>query len=301
LPAMIVVGIPGGSTVIRDRTPNHSNIDNLGNTDESPDSWLQPSGGGETFLQFMNDELMPYVEQNFKTAPFKIFAGHSVGGLSTVYCLYAHPEMFDAYIAVSPSLWWDKGFAISYAKDHSDWPTGGRNKFLFLADCPESGPFNQYVDRFNALLETTRPRRLRYRYVHYPEETHGSTAAKGYYDAFRFLYPDWNIGPTDTSALRIKQHYQKMSDRLGYRVEPPLGMVNDWASRFLNDPKMIEDAIELYQLNVANFPDSAAAYEALGDAYLRQGDKRDAIMNYQKSLELSSDNAQVKEKLERAR
>jgi predicted alpha/beta superfamily hydrolase len=297
IPAMIVVGIPGGATTIRDRTPNHSTFDNFGNRDDSPDSWLQSSGGGENFLQFLRDELIPHIEKNYKAASFKILAGHSVGGLSSVYCLYSHPEMFDAYIAVSPSLWWDKGYAINYAKQHSERPNNRRRKFLFLADCPEVGPFNEYVNRFNALLETTRPPQLDYRYVHYPEETHGSAAARGYYDGIRFIYPEWNIAPTDTTAALIKQHYRRLSGRLGYQVEPPMGMVNDWASRFLSDSKTIDDAIELFRLNTVNFPDSADAFGRLGDAYVRKGDKRAAATNYQKSLKLSPDNAQIQEKL----
>jgi hypothetical protein len=240
---------------------------------------------------------MPHIEQNYKAAPFKILAGHSVGGLSSVYCLYAHPEMFDAFIAVSPSLWWDKGYAINYAKQHSDWPTNGRHKFLFLADCPEVGPFNEYVNRFNALLKTTRPPRLDYRYMHYPQETHGSTAARAYYDGIRFIYPEWNIATTDTTAALIKQHYQRLAERLGYKVEPPMGMVNDWALRFLNDSKTIDDAIELFRLNTVNFPDSADAFGLLGDAYVRKGDKRAAATNFQKSLELSPNNTQIQEKL----
>jgi predicted alpha/beta superfamily hydrolase len=299
MPAMIVVGIPGGATTIRDRTPNHSTIDNFGNIDESPDSWLESSGGGEKFLQFMQDELMPKIEQEYKAAPFKILAGHSVGGLSSIYCLFAHPDMFDAYIAASPSLWWDKGYAISYAKEHAQWPTNARNKFLFVADCPELGPFNRYVDSFNDWLDKNKPARLHYRYLHYAAETHGSTAVKAYYDGLRFIYPNWNIAPTDTSATLIKQHYKELSERLGYRVEPPLGMVDDWALRFLNDPAKINDAIELYRLNAKNFPDSPDAYEHLGDAYVQKGDVQDAAASYRKALRLQPGNTQVRDKLER--
>src|SRR6266700_1096507 len=100
---MLVVGIDGGATRIRDLTPTHSLLDNLGHLDPSPDSWLKDSGGGERFTQFVRDEVMPYVEQHYKAGPFKILAGHSVGGLAAIDCLLSHPEIFDAYIAISPS------------------------------------------------------------------------------------------------------------------------------------------------------------------------------------------------------
>lgn len=141
---MLVVGIEGAATRIRDLTPTHSLIDNLGHLDSSPDSWLKNSGGGERFTQFIRDEVMPYVEQHYKAGPFKILAGHSVGGLAAIDCMLLHPEMFDAYIAISPSLWWDKGYALSLAKTKLN-RLQGQKKFLFLADSPETGPFTSFV------------------------------------------------------------------------------------------------------------------------------------------------------------
>jgi enterochelin esterase-like enzyme len=65
---------------------------------------------------------------------------YSVGGLETLYCFEEHPEMFDAYVAISPSLWWDKGSMISETEAKLK-RLAGKNKFLFLADSPETGPF----------------------------------------------------------------------------------------------------------------------------------------------------------------
>jgi len=109
LPAMLVVGIDGGDQRMRDLTPTHSLYDNMGKLDPDPNGWLQPSGGGDKFLRFMREEVIPFVEKRYRTAPFRIFAGHSVGGLTAVHALTAHPDMFNAYLAVAPSLWWDKG------------------------------------------------------------------------------------------------------------------------------------------------------------------------------------------------
>jgi hypothetical protein len=89
------------------------------------------SGGGERFTQFIRDEVMP-----------KILAGHSVGGLAAIDCMFLHPEMFDAYIAISPSLWWDRGYALSLAKTKLN-RLQGQKKFLFLADSPETGSFHE--------------------------------------------------------------------------------------------------------------------------------------------------------------
>ena len=68
---MLVVGIDGGATRIRDLTPTHSLFDNLGLLDSSPDSWLKDSGGSERFAQFIRDEVMPYVEHHYKAGRFQ--------------------------------------------------------------------------------------------------------------------------------------------------------------------------------------------------------------------------------------
>ncbi len=283
MPAMLVVGIDGGNDRIRDLTPTHALYDNMGKLDDGPDSWLKSSGGGNKFLQFIRDEVMPYVEQHYHTAPFKILAGHSVGGLTSIYSLLAYPHMFNAYIAVSPSLWWDRGALLSLV---GRMPDVGDNSFLYIADCPEVGPFHAYMDQFLSLLNTKQLKGLTYLHQFYSGETHGSIAAKAYYDGLRFLYPDWNIAETDASAKKIKEHYQRLSQRLGYSVQPPLGMVSDWGNSFMRK-SMTDDAIAMFRLNIQNFPKSADVYVDLGNALAVNGDKVGARESYQKAQELS--------------
>jgi predicted alpha/beta superfamily hydrolase len=293
---MLVVGIEGTATRIRDLTPTHSLIDNLGHLDSSPDSWLKDSGGGERFTQFIRDEVMPFVERHYKAGPFKILAGHSVGGLSAIDCLFLHSEMFDPYIAISPSLWWDNGYALSLAKTKLNG-LQGQKKFLFLADSPETGPFTSFVRNLDALMAAKKPSTLGYKHMFYATESHGTIAAKAYYDGMRYLYPEWNIAESDTSAALIKQHYQAMAVRLGYNVVPPLGLVNDWGSDFLHQPGKTDDALELFQLNVRNFPHSASVYQDLGEGYAQKGNLQEAMSAYKRALELDSNNPQIAQRL----
>src|ERR1700709_283546 len=79
-PPMIVVGIPNTDRS-RDLTP--TTVAN--NTDG-----VKNSGGGERFLSFMDKELIPYIESNYLTAPYKLFMGHSLGGLMVVQAIVHH-------------------------------------------------------------------------------------------------------------------------------------------------------------------------------------------------------------------
>jgi hypothetical protein len=295
LPAMLVVGIEGAGQRIRDLTPTHSLYDNMGKRDPDPNSWLQPSGGGEMFLRFVREEVMPFVESRYRTAPFRILAGHSVGGLSAIEALAEHPDMFNAHLAVSPSLWWDKGAYLRLAVRHLP-PPGPAKKFLFVADSPETGPFPAYINAFLRMLGTRKTPNFEWRHAFYPDETHGSIAAKAYYDGLRFLYPQWNAPEGKRSAASIRNHYAAMTRRLGYDVQPPLGMVSDWTDDFLRKGR-IDDAIAMARLNVRNFPANVWVYGSLGDVYARKGDRAEAVAAYRKAVELAPTDDQLKAKL----
>jgi predicted alpha/beta superfamily hydrolase len=294
LPAMLVVGIDGGGNRLRDLTPTHSLYDNMGKLDADPNSWLQPSGGGEKFLRFVREEVMPFIEKKYRTAPFRILAGHSVGGLTAIHALTAHPDMFNAYLAVSPSLWWDKGAYLASAVKHL--PSGTDKKFLFVADAPEAGPFPIYTKRFLDALGAHKGKGFQWTHAFYPNETHGSIAAKAYYDGLRFLYPHWNAPEEGRTAASIKRHYAAMSTRLGYDVQPPFDLVTDWANDFARKG-MADDAVETARINVRNFPANAWAHAGLADAYRAKGDKAAAIEGYHKAVELAPSDQGLKDKL----
>lgn len=295
LPAMLVVGIEGNGQRIRDLTPTHSLYDDTGKLDPDPNSWLQPSGGGDRFLQFVREEVIPFVESKYRTAPFRIFAGHSVGGLSAIQALASDPDMFNAYLAVSPSLWWDNGTYLRSVVQHLP-PASAKKKFLFVADSPEIGSFSTYLQAFLDALGSRKAATLEWSHDFYPNETHGSIAAKAYYDGLRFLYPQWNPPEENRSAASIRRHYDAISTRLGYDVQPPLGLVSDWTDEFLRTGK-VDDAIEMARLNVRNFPTNAWTYDSLGDAYMRKGHRAEAIAAYQKAVDLAPTDAQLKARL----
>jgi uncharacterized protein len=102
LPEMIVVGILNTDRT-RDLTPTHSTSSAFGQTPEM----LKNSGGADNFLAFIEKELMPYIDTTYPVAPYKMLVGHSFGGLFAMHTLLNKPQLFNSYIAIDPSLWWD--------------------------------------------------------------------------------------------------------------------------------------------------------------------------------------------------
>lgn len=193
IPQMIVVGIVNTKRT-RDLTPTVSIINYFGKPDTAATSWMKPSGGNEEFLQFIHEELMPYVDANYKTQSYKVLAGHSFGGIASINCLLTHPAMFDAYIAISPSFWWDREYILKLA-DKTLQKGNELNKALFYSDAGEgisdSSTFHTNLLRFDSIVSAKKINGLVYNYKYYPAETHMTEPVIAYYDALRFVFKKW--------------------------------------------------------------------------------------------------------------
>jgi predicted alpha/beta superfamily hydrolase len=84
-------------------------------TEEEQLSVMQPGEKcveADKFLSFIESELFPYIEKNYRPVPYRICSGHSSGGLCVTHSFLMHNNMFNSYIALSPSLYWDAGLVM---------------------------------------------------------------------------------------------------------------------------------------------------------------------------------------------
>ncbi|QNR85241.1 tetratricopeptide repeat protein [Pedobacter riviphilus] len=302
MPEMIIVGIPNTNRT-RDLTPTHSIFDYDGKPDTSSNSRFKPSGGGNNFLQFIGSELIPYVDAHYKTEAFKIFAGHSFGGIATINCLLTQPDMFGAYVAISPSFWWDKEYLLKLA-DKKLKNNQIINKMVFYSDANEGGSdkstFHRDLLKFDSIITQKKITGLDYKYVYYPEEIHMTEPIKAYYDALRFIYKQWDLPQMDPKLLNataVKQHYRQLSQRYGYAVIPTEVNINNTAMYLITQPGALDNAIDLLEMNTQNYPASPTAFSQLGDAYLKKGDRLKASTCYKKALALNPGSQKIKAKL----
>lgn len=190
IPPMIVVGIVSVDRV-KDLTPTNSLI----NFDGKVESKYKTSGGNEQFFNFIQQELMPYIEANYRTNPFKIFAGHSFGGVTAINCMLTRPYMFDAYIAISPSLWFGNKYVLRLAEEKLPNLTMGDKK-LFYSVGNEDGTFRDDLLKFDKLFNHDNLKTFEHEYKYYPSEDHMTEPIPAYYDALRFVYKDWRRDAT---------------------------------------------------------------------------------------------------------
>ena len=189
MPKIIVIGISNTKRT-RDLTPTNSILDYEGKPNSSS---YELSGGNDFFLRFIETELMPVINKNYNTGPYKIFAGHSFGGISSINCMLTHPDMFDAYVAVSPSLWWDNEYLLKMT--NKKLKNGSTlNKMFFYSDGNEGGDnsaFHKSLLKLNSTIAKKKLKGLDYRYKHYPTETHMTEPVVAYFDALRFIFKEW--------------------------------------------------------------------------------------------------------------
>ncbi|CAN5334577.1 alpha/beta hydrolase-fold protein [soil metagenome] len=105
IPGLLLVGIGYDPSAtdrverrIRDLTPSKT-------------ATATSSGGGQEFLAFLAETVVPLIDSAYRTNPQdRAITGHSLGGLFALYALFERPELFRRVVATSPSLWWDDGF-----------------------------------------------------------------------------------------------------------------------------------------------------------------------------------------------
>jgi predicted alpha/beta superfamily hydrolase len=100
IPEMIVVGIPHMGRRVRDFTPTHSLLDEIGGEEES----FEASGGADAFLRFLEEELAPEIDGRYRTRSFRVLVGHSLGGGFALHALMTRPDLASAGLVVDPSL-----------------------------------------------------------------------------------------------------------------------------------------------------------------------------------------------------
>ena len=147
------------------------------------------TGHSEKFISFIEKELLPFIEQTYRTTNSKTIIGESLGGLLATEILFRKPYLFNKYIIVSPSLWWNNGSMLdhSFSKfEQTDIYIGVGKEGL----TPTTIPRVMEVDA-NVLADKIKSRNYQNVHVYFdylPLENHGSIGHQAVYNAFKLMY-----------------------------------------------------------------------------------------------------------------
>lgn len=282
---LIVVGITNTDRT-RDLTPTKAVGPNA--------AQFPTSGGADKFLKFIETELIPEIEKNYRVQPYRILAGHSLGGLFAVYAMVTRPELFKSYVAVSPSLQWSDEATLKRAeeflKERKEF-----NATLFTSLGNEPGDIGDSFDLFKAALAKAQIKGFEWEAEQLKDEDHGSVVLRSHYLALRKVYDGWQM-PRDPQTGAVagglksaEEHYQKLTQKFGYTIPVPEGLVNQIGYQYLLGGKP-DDAIATFKNNVEHYPNSANVYDSLAEAYEKTGRLDLATPLYEKAQTLGKEN-----------
>lgn len=150
------------------------------------------SGGGKNFLKFIETELIPHIQSNYRTEKHLTLIGHSLGGLLTLNSYMDENSAFDAFISLDPSIWWNPTQTKEKVEALS---LSSFSKKLYIATANQGAEkYERNKQRHDLLygLLTNNSSNPKFIRIHYFEnEDHRSVPLKGIYEGLKFVFEDW--------------------------------------------------------------------------------------------------------------
>ncbi|MFV5690943.1 alpha/beta hydrolase [Flavobacterium sp. LT1R49] len=251
-----------------------------------------PSGKGAQFFEFIGGELLPYLEKKYRTAPFRIIAGHDTTAGFLNFFLYKDAPLFNAYISLSPEL-------APGMENHIPEKLSNIKQSIFYYQSTGDGDVKQLQEPIKKLDENmklvTNPL-VNYKFDNFKGASHYSlvlySIPNALYQFFESYKPISSTEYADKIAILptgyvdyLTNKYDVMSKNLGLKI--PIR---------INDFKAIEAAIlknkaypeldKLSDIANKNYPKSMLANYELGLMYEKTGDTKKAAKSYQTASQL---------------
>ncbi len=180
MPEMIIVGIANVDRK-RDFTFPTTNADLK---KEFP-----TTGGSEKFIQFIEKELQPFITENYKTTKENYLIGQSLGALLASEILLKKPTLFNHYLIVSPSLWWDDESLLKSAENTIS-KTDYKNIYVYLAvGLKEPKIMVKDANSFYKALIKSNSKDFTVNFMRLDKENHATVLHQAINEAFRLLFP----------------------------------------------------------------------------------------------------------------
>ena len=278
IPPIIVVGIQSVNRT-KDFSPTVS--------ENSPGS-----GNGPKYLEFIEKEVLPFVDSNYRTHPFRVLEGHSLGGIFTAYALMEKPELFDAHIILSPSFWWNKEEFINKsgtffkANQHLE-----KGMYFSIGEDESSSKWGMRKELSNFVdsLKANKPKNLRFKHTEFKNEGHMSSPLLGTYFGLKWVFSDMLYTDeqlknyTDEAFLA---HEQKMIDKYGSEAKKSAESYV-MLSNYVSSKKKYKSAITILKRGIDAYDYDIFLKYSLAKAYEKDKNIPEAIATYKAGIETS--------------
>jgi len=246
-------------------------------------------GGADNFLKFFTDELIPFMDENYRTKDFRILVEPQAGATFGVYSMMGNPDVFNAFILNNP-------FWIGHTRDLIIQRTEAFfnknksfNKFLFISygsfdDQPEA---IDYVQKFAQIIKERNPQNFLFTLNRMSEEDRQDFIPQlGLKRGLRSLFQYYKF-PEDRKVAGlddIKIYYQQLSQKYGFAVDVPEFVMVLQGVKFSQQRKYAA-ALEIFEYLIKIYPTSLNAFIQLGNLHRTLGNFEQSLMYFRKFQE----------------
>lgn len=207
---MLVVGLPHTGNYWDD---NHPFAEEKG---------LKPSAQAQKYSAFIREEIIPYMEKNYRANDGRFIVGHSISGLFVTHLFMQHPDSFSTFIALSPSFHQAPQMPEAVEQFLKSGQIVQSQIYMSLGRL-EHEQIQKGYGQVRQLFEDYAPQNLRYHIGYMDDTDHLLSAFNGTYGALAWVYADYTIQSEIAQNLSYEdfiRHYDTLSERLNYEVKP---------------------------------------------------------------------------------
>lgn len=230
-------------------------------------------GDADKFICYLENELIPYIDKNYRTLPKRISIGHSNGATFITYCLLKNPWIFDAYIAISPNYGYDKGQLVRMVKKFD--PDQLKSfKFMYMCNSNEG---DEWTSAKKQVISSLKSRSFKDKIIIVNQDFSATynhitvypigvnNGLKNYLD-----YQFFNVN-------NLIAYYSELYNKKLIDLNPE--MLKHISHSFLSNDK-VDDAAKILLWAVQLFPDELHLYNHIGEMYQYQNNSSQAIKYY---------------------
>jgi len=280
IPKMIVVAIINVDRN-RDYTPTYA-PNQLGSL------YYPTSGKADRFLEFIEKELIPEIDIRYRTQPFRTLAGWSFGGLFTVHTFIKTPGLFSAYLAISPSLWWENDLYVSKFDSIFAKYKFISKKLTITCGILEGGSMGRSVrDGFIPILKKKLPNNYQFNFIEIPDEGHSFVPYKALYDGLASVFSDYPMPfeKVNEGYESIEKYFSELSKKYDYEIK-----ISEWAYmnliNDLNGKGKHKEAMDIANLYHIDYPQSTWSILLIGRTFEYMKSYEKAKENYEQAIKL---------------
>ena len=280
-----------------------------------------PKKNADNFIQYIQSELKPLINENYRTTNLDILIGHSKFGILATHYWMSYPNDFDVFLAIDPSYWFNEYEIVKRLETQLQKGFNPDSK-IYIAQANTEG---MGIDELITVLKTEALKNNNWQLNPYLEDNHGSLHMKAITDVLNSVFEGWDLDHKTFYALKsgtdVINHYKKLNDRYDSEFLLPwysLGNITYYyirksktddlkqlkegvkayfpgsleeyniqvASNYLSSDK-IDKAEQLFKECLASNPESYKALEGLSKIALSRKDNKSAISYLQQSIKIA--------------